>query len=829
MDCSRLSGYLPATGEVRLSELSFIPAELPADEPERLAALAALDVLDTPAEEELDVITALAADRFDTAIALVSLVDADRQWFKSRFGLAVCETGRAESFCAHTILQDEVLVVLDARADARFRGNPLVVGAPHIRFYAAAPLVTTDGRKVGTLCVIDPRPRSRFTRRDARALMLMARQAMDHLEYRRLRRSQRVAQLIGETTSDAFVCTDAESRIIHWNRAAEQMFGWPADEVLGRTLDLIIPRRHRGAHARGMARLRAGAPTRLVGRTVEVPAIRRDGEELPVELSLGMWTDDGDAGPAGFAAIMRDVRLRKGLEAERESARQRLADQVAAMEAANDGIAITDADGRFVFMNSSHAEMFGFADCVVPLGLHWTDLYPPEEAERLQRDAFPLLGCHGRWRGESRGRHQDGRPIDQEISLSLLENGGIVCVTRDIGERLEAEREKTRLREQLLVAQRQEAVGQLASGIAHDFNNLIAAIAGSATLIEAGSGGDTIRHARRIQAAAAAAGSLVDKLLSLGRRTPERHELDLRVPVTSAAELLRASLPGRHRLITRLPNGPLSAIADGTEVMQVVLNLAINARDAICDCVAGQISIALEPVAAGAPAPPLALGTAPVGPAALIRVEDNGCGIADEDLARIFEPFYTGKADSGTGLGLAMVAGIVMAAGGGIAVQSAKGGGTRFEILWPLDAPAAAAPMRLARPGGGALSGRSVLVVDDEPAVVELLAELLERAGAEVGPCIEPEDALSALADDPHAWALLVTDYDMPGMSGAELASRARAIRPDLPIVLCTALPESRLSDRSFDAITGKPITGDRLIAAVESALASCRSRTCES
>jgi len=814
-----------------LSERSFIPAPLPADEPERLAALSALDVLDTPPEAELDVITALAADRFDAAIALVSLVDSDRQWFKSRFGLAVCETGREESFCAHTILQDDVMVVPDARADPRFRGNPLVVGAPHIRFYAAAPLVTRAGRKIGSLCLIDPRPRPRFTRRDARALMLMARQVMDHLEYRRLRRSERVAQLIGETTSDAFVCTDAESRIIHWNRAAEQMFGWPAAQVLGRTLDLIIPARHQAAHARGMARVSAGGPSRLVGRTIEVPATCRSGEELPVELSLGMWREEGADGATGFAAIMRDVRLRKGLEAERETARQRLADQVAAMEAANDGIAITDAEGRFVFMNSRHAEMFGFADCIVPLGLHWTDLYPAEEADRLQREAFPRLGVSGRWRGESRGRHQDGRPVDQEISLSLLDNGGIVCVTRDIGERLEAEREQTRLREQLLVAQRQEAVGQLASGIAHDFNNLIAAIAGSATLIEAAEGGDALRHVRRIQAAAAAAGSLVDKLLSLGRRTPARRELDLRVPVASAAELLRASLSGRHRLITRLPDAPLAAVADGSEVMQVVLNLAINARDALRDSPTGEIAITLEPVAAAAaPRPVLALGVVPAGPAALIRVEDNGCGIAEENLARIFEPFYTAKADSGTGLGLAMVAGIVTAAGGGIAVRSVKDRGTSFDIFWPLEAPPEPLPVPLPRPPGmGALSGKSVLVVDDEPAVVELLAELLERAGAEVGPCVEPDDALAALADDPDAWSLLVTDYDMPGMSGAEVARRARRIRPDLPIVLCTALPASRLRDRSFDAVTRKPITGAALIAAIESALLADGESPCAS
>lgn len=812
-----------------MSRPSFESAPLPPDEAERLAALTALDVLDTPAEPELDAIATLAADRFDTRIALVSLVAADRQWFKARVGLDVCETDRTSSFCAHSILQDGVFVVRDARADPRFAGNPLVLGAPHIRFYAAAPLVTQSGRRIGTLCVIDPAPRADFSDRDARALALMADQVIRHLEYRSLLQSQRIAQLIGETTSDAFVCTDAHSRIIHWNRAAEAMFGWSAAEALGRTLDLIVPDRHRGAHGQGMARLRGGAAPKLVGKTVEVPAVCRNGHEVPVELSLGMWHEESGDRPAGFAAIMRDVSLRKGLEAERDQTQQRMAEQVAAIEASNDGIALTDSEGRFLFMNTSHAAMFGFPDRAAPLGLSWTELYAPDEVERLERDAFPTLNATGQWRGEAVGRKRDGTPVMQEVSLSLRGNGGLVCVTRDIGARLRAEREKARLREQLLAAQRQEAVGQLASGIAHDFNNLIAAISGSAALIESAGDAELRRHAGRIQAAAGAAASLVEKMLSLGARTPKREEVDLRAVVTGVGDLLRASLPARHRLKLSVPDAPLPAVADATELMQVVLNLGINARDALAGRDEGRIEIDVAPFDRATAPAALALGQLPAGPAARLRVTDSGCGIAAADLATIFQPFVSHKREAGTGLGLAVVAGIVTAAGGGIAVRSAPGEGTCFDVFWPLDAPAAPQPRAPAAPGTGSLAGQTVLVVDDNPAVVETLAGLLERAGAEVGPCVDPRDALAALSDDPEAWTLLITDFDMPHLSGAALAAAARDIRPDLPVLLCTALPEARRPGGAFDGVVGKPVAADRLVAAAEAAIAAHREALCAS
>jgi PAS domain S-box-containing protein len=493
----------------------------------RLAALAALDVLDSPAEREFDTIVELAADRFDTPIALVSLVASDRQWFKARVGLDILETARDVSFCTHAIGNDDVMLVPDATADPRFATNPMVVGEPRIRSYFGAPLVLASGARVGTLCVLDSRQRHNFGERESRALKLMAQQVVDLLELRQLRNSQRISQIISETASDAFVCSDGDSRIIYWNRAAERMFGWTAREALGSSLDVIIPDRHRRAHHGGMSQVRNTGQSRLVGRMVEVPALRRDGSEFPVELSLGMWKAGDGPNPAGFIAIIRDASQRKQLEADRDTTRERLAETVAAIEASNDGVAITDTIGQFIYMNRSHAEMFGYADAVALIGKHWSSLYTVEAREQLEADAFPILGSDGRWRGEAIGVRRDGSAVRQEVSLSQRSDGGLVCVTRDIGERHRSDREMARLREQLLVAQRQEVVGQIASGIAHDFNNLIVAISGSAALIVANPANGARRQAERIEMAAASAASLVAKMLSLGKRTPDNREIDL--------------------------------------------------------------------------------------------------------------------------------------------------------------------------------------------------------------------------------------------------------------------------------------------------------------
>lgn len=633
------------------------------------------------------------------------------------------------------------------------------------------------------------------------------------LEHERNAAHERLVAALG-SAKQGFVVIDPAGKVVLANRGWSDFFpagadGWPEG---ARFVDCW--RRHLVESGTPPEEAAVAAAARLAELLAGKPAAEVRSVTGRIALLNDRPTPDG-----GAVATLTDVTERVATEA-------RLAEQAAAMDASNDGIAFTDAEGRFIYMNPAHARMFGFPEDAPPLGQPWSILYTEEAVEELKRTAFPVLGSVGQWRGEAVGRRADGSPVEQEVSLSLREDGGIVCATRDIGERRAAEREKVRLREQLQVAQRQEAIGQLASGLAHDLNNLLAAISGSATLIEDQGTAECRVHAGRIQAAAGMATSLVHKMLSFGSRRPERRRVDLARLVRESADLLRAGLPAQHRLDIQLPDGAIEAEADPTEVIQVLLNLGINARDALPPR-DGVIRMHLAPASESDRGTELVFGTMPQGPAAVLSVADNGCGIADADIARIFQPYYSSKGEAGTGLGLAVVAGIVNAAGAGIAVSRTPGGGATFRIFWPLEPAPQPQPMRLSAPRGE-LAGLGVLLVDDNPVVVETLARFLEDAGAEPGPSLDPADTLLALREDPDAWALLVTDFDMPGMNGAELAQAARKIRPDLPILLCTALPEAHRqpSDALFDIVIGKPVNPDNFLAAAEAAIARHARRT---
>lgn len=320
-------------------------APYPPGEPARIAALRAFGILDTGDEQVYDDITALASHICDAPIALISFVDEERQWFKSRVGLAVTETPREHSFCAHALLLQpgEVLIVPDAIVDERFSRNPLVTDDPQMRFYAGAPLVTPGGDVLGTLCVIDRRPRE-LTPVQIAALRSLSRLVMAQLELRaalatarteneRRERSgeilrvemaarrtaealqqatERRTRLIVDNALDAVISIDQDSRITFWNSQAEMTFGWPADAAIGRRLgDLIIPPALREAHTEGMRRYLTTGEATVLNRRIEVVALNRDGRQFPIELSITPLREGNDL---TFSAFLRDISARKRWE-----------------------------------------------------------------------------------------------------------------------------------------------------------------------------------------------------------------------------------------------------------------------------------------------------------------------------------------------------------------------------------------------------------------------------------------------------------------------------------------------------------------------------------
>jgi CheY-like chemotaxis protein/two-component sensor histidine kinase len=362
----------------------------------------------------------------------------------------------------------------------------------------------------------------------------------------------------------------------------------------------------------------------------------------------------------------------------------------------------------------------------------------------------------------------------------------------------------------------------MAAGLAHDFNNILATISGSASLIgTAAEPGSVIgAGAARIEAATGQAASLLRRLLATGAHPSERKRIDLRQPVRDAVDLARASLKPLHRLAVTMPDAAIEVSADATDILQVVLNLVINARDAIGN-VPGEISVSLAQAEAADIAGSFAVGTAnPARAYAVLRVADTGAGMAPELAAKVFKPYVSTKGDKGTGLGLAIVSSVITANGGAVLLDTAPGQGARFSILWPLDSAEETANTLPVAGLTGSLVGRTILLVDDQKDLLDVLTAMLEAAGAEVAPSSEPADVLAAIEDDPQAWDLVITDYDMPGMTGADLAHEIRSKASGLPVILVTALAGVAGRDgAAFDAILAKPVDRNALVTAAETAI----------
>ncbi len=314
----------------------MISASFPEDEDQRIEALRALWILDTPAEERFDRLTRIAKRHYQVPAALLSLVDKERQWSKSKQGFDLTETPRdisfnARSFCAHAIRGDGVLYVGDARDDPRFSDNPRVVGPPNIRFYAGAPVSAPGGWRIGTLCIIDTKPRT-FSSEDFGVLRDLADCVEAELVRQDLPQNATLAQTQGaslravlDTAVDGIITIDGKGRVETFNPAAEHIFGFSAGDVIGQNVSVLMPEPHRGAHDGYIGTYLATGEAKIIGIGQEVVGRRKDGTTFPMDLAVSE-IHGGDK--PKFTGIVRDITERK--RAERE-----ILDRSTLLEAAN--------------------------------------------------------------------------------------------------------------------------------------------------------------------------------------------------------------------------------------------------------------------------------------------------------------------------------------------------------------------------------------------------------------------------------------------------------------------------------------------------------------
>jgi len=420
------------------------------------------------------------------------------------------------------------------------------------------------------------------------------------------------------------------------------------------------------------------------------------------------------------------------------------------------------------------------------------------------------------------------------------DSGNIVVAHENITAAKLADRARSEIEAQLRESQKMEAVGTLAGGIAHDFNNILAAILGNIALAEKdlslGEMGEAQLSLAEINKAAVRAKSLVMQILTFSRKQQQELTLQPLCPlVEEAVRLLRATLPANVEIVTALADAPLQVRADSTQIVQVLLNLCTNAANAI-EGNAGQILIELAEVHAGA-GDALQINGLEAGGYARIRVSDTGCGMDADTQAHIFEPFFTTKGVGvGTGLGLSVVHGIVKTHQGVITVESAAGKGSRFDIYLPIAAAAseavpiaaapmvaaamAAAPMEAAAPpakvpASQQAQGQRVVYVDDDEAMVFLVTRMLQRLNYRVRGFAHGAAALEAVRANPDDVDTVVTDFNMPGLSGIALAEELRRIRPGLPVVITSGYVTDELIALARAAgareVVYKPNTVDQL------------------
>ena len=468
----------------------------------------------------------------------------------------------------------------------------------------------------------------------------------------------------------------------------------------------------------------------------------------------------------------------------------------ATLESSPDGIVAYDLNLRLINCNRRYASIWNVPDAlladrdVTTISAHIASRLKDKERylERAgaQRenptnsmiDEFELL---------------DGRTFERHGAPQLRNECcvGIVVTWREITERKQAEAERLALELKLRERQKMESLGTLAGGIAHDFNNILGAVLGNAALLREELRGQPVPSAAltslgEIERSGIRGRDLVQRILTFSRNQPQEFQaLALQPLVEESVELMRATLPPYAKLHASYEDGPLHVFGHSTQIAQIVMNLCINAWQAL-EGRPGHIDITLDtcmPADAN-------FGAETAVPHARLRVTDTGKGMNAATQARIFDPFFTTKEDrQGTGLGLSMVHGIVAEHRGTIVVDSQLGAGATFEILLPLvDAPPLAAQPLPAAPPPAVSTEMSVncrvMYVDDDESMGFLVTRLLKRRGYRVSAFLDPEQALEALRANPADCDLLVTDFNMPHLSGIDVANAAARIRPDLPVVL---------------------------------------------
>jgi len=620
-----------------------------------------------------------------------------------------------------------------------------------------------------------------------------------------IREAKNFLENILRSTIDGLVVTDAKGYVIRTNEVLDQMLGYEKGELFGRHVGELGPleQPYTDIAVKMMNILRE----RDFVENHETAWLRKDGSLCPVEFNIG-YVKDEDGTILGAVGGIRDISQRKRAEHEIKESRDYFE---AVIEGSRDGIILTDDKGMIKLVNGAIEQMFGFGRNEL-IGQHASMLVVEDkEVRKKALDATAELFEKGYTTYETIHKAKDGRLLEVECIVSMIrdEQGNYVAsaaILRDISDR-------KRMEQQLRQSQKMEAIGTLAGGIAHDFNNILAAIIGFTEIAQAKVPGDTAVKDTldQVLKAAERATNLVKQILAFSRKSDhDRRPVSLHLTVLEVLKLLRASLPTTIEIRHDLKKLNDMVQADSIQLHQVIMNLCTNAAHAMQEQ-GGTLEIALSPVDLDEEGANACVDLRP-GPYVQLMVRDTGTGITPEIMDRIFDPFFTTKeVGKGTGMGLAVVHGIVKSHGGAIRVSSEPGQGSAFYVLLPRIeaepvAPSAAAANKLFPQGT-----ERILFVDDEEMLNDMAMTLLKSLGYAVTVKQNSFEALEAFQRDPSQFDLVITDQTMPGMTGDLLAKKIMELRPDIPVILCTGysekVSEEKARELGIQAFIMKPIS----------------------
>jgi len=784
----------------------------------RLKALQQYQILDTAPEQAFDDLVTLAAQICDTPIALINFIDGNRQWFKAKIGLDIPQMPLGIGFCRFCIEQKATLVIPDTVLDARFATEVVVTSEPYVRFYAGVPLFAPGGEAIGTVCVVDITPRQ-MSIKQIESLQAISRLVVRQLEIRRnlteisdIKTEYEQAQVAlheSKSTLHSFfnsapmmmgIVELVENDILHIsdNQSAAKFFGLTpkamqnrCEQKIGITHSYLQQWRHYFYQAE---------QTQLPVRFEDVYNTPQGRKYLSATISV---IAGSSSGRAQFAYIVEDISIQKQTE-------QKLREQAALIDVATDAIILRDLSDKILLWNQSAANLYGWTK-EEALGKNANELLNYSSLPQYLEIRNTVLE-HGCWQGELHKTNRSGKKVIVESRWALVRDEhnqakSILVVDTDITQRKQLEK-------QFLRNQRMESIGTLASGIAHDLNNVLSPILMAVQLLKNKAPEENHHQILSIVESNVKRGAnLVKQVLSFVRGTEgDRTIIQVKHLIRDIQQIIQQTFPKSIEFIAEIQPDLAPVCGDSTQLHQVLINLCVNARDAMPT--GGTLSISAENILIDEDYVQIHLD-AQIGAYIVLTVSDTGIGINSTLLDRIFEPFFTTKEfGKGTGLGLSTVMGIVKGHGGFITVSSYIGKGTTFKVYLPaVNTDVIETWVDVNIPQG---QGELILVVDDETAIREITASSLKNYHYQTICASDGMEAIAVYTQHQHKIQAVIIDMMMPNMDGATTIRKLQDINSQLPIIAVSGLVTSEQVPTSAEsqqiAFLPKPYTTPELL-----------------